>query len=321
MGFNISSAPHIRGKDTTQSIMLDVIIALLPTTIAGVVSFGANALMLVAVSVASAVLAEFLFQKITGRPVRFYDFSAIVTGLLLGLNLPPTAPWWLAMIGSAFAIVLVKELFGGIGDNFMNPALAARAVLLASWGARMSSYILPCGFSGADAVSTATPLSAEGGASVAGSSYFDAFFGNMGGTIGEVCKVAILLGFVYLLIRKTISWRIPVIFLATTALFCWALGTEGGFTFDGDPLLSILTGGVMFGAVFMAPDYTTSPMTAKGQVVYAVGCGLIVSIIRTYGAYPEGVTYAILLMNIATPLIDKYMRPRVYGKGKVKANA
>lgn len=319
MGFNISSAPHIRAKDTTQTIMLDVIIAMLPTAIAGVVYFGANSLMLLAVSIASAVLAEFLFQKITKRPVRFYDFSAIVTGLLLGLNLPPTAPWWLAMIGSAIAIILVKELFGGIGDNFMNPALAARAVLLASWGARMSAYILPCSFSGADAVSTATPLSTS--AAVAGDTYFDAFFGNMGGTIGEVCKVAILLGLVYLLIRKTISWRIPVIMLLTTAIVCWALGTEGQFTFDGDPLMAILTGGVMFGAVFMAPDYTTSPMTAKGQIVYAIGCGLIVAIIRTYGSYPEGVTYAILLMNIVTPLIDKYMRPRVYGKGKVKANA
>jgi len=316
MGFNISSAPHIRSKDTTQRIMLDVIIALLPTTIAGIIYFGANALMLIAVSVASAVLAEFLFQKITKRPVRFYDFSAIVTGLLLGLNLPPTAPWWLAMIGSAIAIVLVKELFGGIGDNFMNPALAARAVLLASWGARMSSFILPCSFNGADAVSTATPLSADAASSatpVAGSNYLDAFLGNMGGVIGEVCKAAILLGLVYLLIRKTISWRIPVIMLVTTAVFCWIFG--------GDPLLSVLTGGVMFGAVFMAPDYTTSPMTAKGQVVYAIGCGLIVAIIRSFGSYPEGVTYAILLMNIVTPLIDKYMRPRVYGKGKVKANA
>lgn len=307
----ISCAPHIRQTDTTQSIMRDVIIALLPTAIAGVAFFGANSLMLLAVSIASAVLAEFLFQKITKRPVRFYDFSAIVTGLLMGLNLPPTAPWWIAMIGSAIAIVLVKELFGGIGDNFMNPALAARAVLLASWGMRMSTYILPCSFSGVDAVSTATPLS--GTAGVAGTTYFDAFFGNMGGTIGEVCKVAILCGFVYLLIRKTISWRIPVIFLVTTAVFCWIFG--------GDPLLSILTGGVLFGAVFMAPDYTTSPMTAKGQIVYAIGCGLIVAIIRTFGSYPEGVTYAILLMNIVTPLIDKYMKPRVYGKGKVKANA
>lgn len=324
MSLHISSAPHIRSKDTTQRLMLDVIIALLPTTLAGIYLYGLNAALILALSVITAVVAEFVWQKLAKRPVRINDCSAIVTGLIMGLNLPPTAPWWLPVIGSAIAIILVKELFGGIGDNFINPALAARGILLASWSARMTSYYLPTCFSGVDAVSTATPLSvdvASNATPVQGTEYLDAFLGNMGGTIGEVCKLAILIGLIYLLIRKTISWRIPVVFLAVTALCCWMFGPEGNFTFDGDPLLTILTGGVMFGAVFMASDYTTSPMTPKGQIIYAAGCGLIVAIIRTYGSYPEGVTYAILLMNIVTPLIDKFVRPRVYGKGKVKANA
>ena len=210
----------------------------------------------------------------------------------------------------------MKQLFGGIGDNFMNPALAARGVLLASWPVRMTSYVLPSYFGAVDAVSTATPLAEAG---VPGSQLLDAFLGNMGGCIGEVSKAAILLGFAYLLIRRTISWRIPVVFLGVTALCMWAFGAQGNFSFDGDPLMALLHGGVMLGAVFMATDYTTSPMTAKGQFIYAAGCGLLVAVIRTYGSYPEGVTYAILLMNIATPLIDKFVKNRIYGE--VKANA
>ena len=305
MNLRISTAPHVRSHDTTSRLMLDVVIALIPTALAGVYLFGMYAALILAISMASAVLAEYLSQKITKRPVRVNDLSALVTGLILGLNLPPTAPWWMAMIGSALAIVLVKQLFGGIGDNFMNPALAARGILLASWPVRMTNYIVPNyfqapSFSLVDAVTSATPLSGGYQAST-----MDLFLGNIPGTIGEVCKAAILLGFAYLLIRKTISWRIPVIMLASTALF--------SLFFGADPLAAVLSGGVLFGAVFMATDYTTSPMTALGQMIYAAGCGLIVAIIRAFGAYPEGVTYAILLMNIVTPLIDKYVRPKVYG--------
>ena len=309
MNLTISTAPHIRCKDSVKTIMRDVLIALLPTTAAGIYLFGLNSALIVAVSVASAVLAEFVWQKLAKRPVRVKDLSAAVTGLIFALNLPPTAPWWMAMIGSAFAIIVVKQLFGGIGDNFLNPALAARALLLASWPARMtqSQFVLPTYFSGADAVSSATVLSESG----LQARYIDMFLGRIPGTIGEVCKVAILIGFAYLLIRRVISWQVPVIILAVVALLSWIFGS--------DPLTAILSGGVMFGAVFMATDYTTSPMTAKGQIIFAVGIGVIIVLIRKFGSYPEGVTYAILFMNIVTPLIDKYVAPRLYGEVKKHA--
>ena len=306
MDLRISNAPHIRCKETTRTLMLDVIIALLPTTILGVYYFGMNAAMLVVLGVASAVLSEYLYQKITKQAVRVGDLSAAVTGLLLALNLPASAPWWLVVIGSFIAIILVKQLFGGIGDNFMNPALAARAILLVSWPMKMTAWVLPTYFSGADAVSTATVLRGYQ------ASYMDMFLGNIPGTIGEVCKIAILLGFVYLLIRRVISWRIPVVFLGTFAILAAVFGL-------GDPIGALLSGGVMFGAVFMATDYTTCPMTAVGQYIFAAGCGIIVAVIRKWGGYPEGVTYAILLMNIATPLIDKYVKLKIYGE--VKADA
>lgn len=307
MNLTISTAPHIRCKDSVKTIMRDVLIALLPTTAAGVYLFGLNSALIVAVSVASAVLAEFVWQKLAKRPVRVKDLSAAVTGLIFALNLPPTAPWWMAMIGSAFAIIVVKQLFGGIGDNFLNPALAARALLLASWPARMTQFVAPTYFSGADAVSSATVLSESG----LQARYIDMFLGRIPGTIGEVCKVAILIGFAYLLIRRVISWQVPVIILAVVALLSYIFGS--------DPLTAILSGGVMFGAVFMATDYTTSPMTAKGQIIFAVGIGVIIVLIRKFGSYPEGVTYAILFMNIVAPLIDKYVAPRLYGEVKKHA--
>ena len=232
-----------------------------------------------------------------------------MTGLILGLNLPPTAPWWMAMVGSAFAIIIVKELFGGIGSNFMNPALTARAVLLASWPVFMTNFVNPTYWAeGVDAVTTATPLATGSVATL------DLLLGRIPGSIGEVSKIMILVGLAYLLITRTISWRIPVIMVATTGLLSWAFGS--------DPLAAVLSGGLLFGAVFMATDYTTSPMTAKGQALYAVGCGLIVAVIRAFGNYPEGVTYGILVMNVATPLIDKFIKNRVYGHRKEeRANA
>ncbi len=307
MSLYLSTAPHVRSPQNTRSLMGDVLIALAPTTIAGIYYYGWNAALIVALSTLSAVLFEYLWQKLTHKTIRIGDLSAAVTGLLIGLNLPPTAPWWLPIIGSGLAIVLVKQLFGGIGDNFVNPALAARGILLASWPVRMTTFVLPTCFSGADATTSATVLAGYE------ASYMDMFLGNIPGCIGEVCKAAILLGFLYMLIRKVITWRIPVTFLAVVFVFTAILG--------GDPVQAILCGGVMLGAVFMATDYTTSPMSAKGQFIYAAGCGIIVVIIRNFCNYPEGVTYGILVMNIVTPLLDKYVKPRLYGRLKEeKAN-
>ncbi|MBQ3552530.1 MAG: RnfABCDGE type electron transport complex subunit D [Clostridia bacterium] len=312
MKLNISTAPHIHASYSTQSIMRDVLIALLPTTVVGVYLFGLNAALHVLVGIAGAVISELLFQKIAKKNVRINDLSAAVTGLLLALNMPAAAPWWVTLIGSVFAIVIVKQLFGGIGDNFLNPALAARAVLLASWPAHMTSFTLPTMFSGADAVSSATSLAG------AEFSIMDMFLGNIPGTIGEVSKVAIILGFIYLLVRKVIGLHIPIVMLGVLAASSFIFG-DGSGAFTGDPLMAVLSGGALFGAVFMATDYTTSPMTKKGQIIYAAGCGLLVAVIRSYGSYSEGVTYAILIMNIVTPLIDKYVKPKRYGE--VKQNA
>ncbi|MDR0898014.1 MAG: RnfABCDGE type electron transport complex subunit D, partial [Oscillospiraceae bacterium] len=295
MRLRLSTGPHLLAREGTPSIMLDVIIALLPATAAGLYLFGLGALVVLVSAVLSAVVAEALWQKLSGKPIQIKDLSAAVTGLLIGLNLPSSAPWWLPVIGSAVAVLLVKQLFGGIGQNFLNPALAARAVLLASWPARMTRFYLPerlisLGVSTAevgDAVSSPTPLAQ-------GFSTFDLLMGNIPGTIGEVCKVAIVIGFVYLVIRRVIGPQIPVVFIGTVALMTWILG--------GDPLAAILSGGVLLGAVFMATDYVTNPMLFGGQCIFAAGCGLLVVLIRQFAAYPEGVTYAILLMNILTPL-------------------
>ena len=307
MNLFLSSAPHVHSPQSTRVLMRNVLIALAPCAIAAVWYFGYSALLLMVISTATAVLCELIWQKLTKQKVRIDDLSAAVTGLLVGLNLPPHAPWWIAVIGSAFAIIIVKCLFGGLGDNFMNPALAARAVLLASWPVRMTAWYLPTGWSSyTDAVSAATPL-----ASPSNYALKDLVLGNIPGTIGEVCKIAILIGFVFLLVTKTISWKIPVVVVGTTFILSWLFG--------GDPVTAVLSGGLLFAAVFMATDYVTCPMTDKGQYIYAVGIGLLIAIIRKYGNYPEGATYAILLMNIATPLIDRFTKNRVYGhERKVK---
>ena len=303
MNLRISTAPHVHNPVTTQRLMLYVFISLLPTTAVGVYAFGMPALMLLLVAMASAVLSEFLWQKIAKQPVRVGDFSALVTGLILGLNLPANAPWWLAAIGSAFAVIIVKQLFGGLGDNFLNPAMAARAVLLASWPVHMTTYVAPTFFkAGVDAVATATPLVMKD------ASLMNLFLGNIPGTIGEVSKIAILVGFLFLLVTKTISWQIPVSMVGGVFVFSWLFGA--------DPVMAILSGGVLFGAVFMATDYVTSPMTPWGCIIYGLGIGLIIALIRQFGAYPEGVTYGILLMNIATPLIDRFLPRKIYGHQK-----
>ncbi|MCX7774391.1 MAG: RnfABCDGE type electron transport complex subunit D [Clostridia bacterium] len=309
--FSVSSSPHIRSEATTQRIMLDVLIALLPASFAGIYFFGVRAAMVIAVTVISSVAFEFITRKyLLKRSNTIGDLSAAVTGLLLALNLPPAFPLWMAVVGSFFAIVIVKQLFGGLGQNFVNPALAARAILLVAYGTKMTFWTAPLSPQGADAVSAATPLGMlkEGGSLP---SVLNMFLGQIGGSIGETSAIALLLGGVYLLARGVISWHIPVIYTGTVALIAWVLGPTGMLT--GNPLFHVLAGGLLIGAIFMATDYTTSPMTRKGIVIYAVGCGVLTMLFRLYTNMPEGVSFAILLMNITVPIIDRYTAPRRFG--------
>jgi len=307
----MSSSPHIRSGVTTQRLMLDVIIALIPASFAGVYFFGLRAAVLIAVTVISCVGFEYLMRKVMKRNNTVGDLSAAVTGLLLALNVPPTLPLWMAVVGSFFAIVVVKQLFGGIGQNFVNPALAARAFLIISYGTRMTSWTPPLAKAAEiDAATFATPLGAlkEGGQLP---NLLDMFLGNIGGSMGETSALALIIGGMYLLIRGVISWHIPVVYIGTAGLLAWILGPNGLFT--GDPLFHILAGGLMIGAIFMATDYTTSPMTTRGMVIYAAGCGILTILFRLYTNMPEGVSYAILLMNVAVPLIDRFTKPARFG--------
>lgn len=314
----VNSSPHLRDKDSTASIMRDVVIALTPAGIYAVYLFGVRALYVIAVSVAACVVSEYISCKVMKKKVSIYDWSAVVTGILLAYTLPPTVPLWLPLIGGAFAIVIVKMLFGGIGYNFVNPALAARAFLAASWPVLMTTWIKP----GMDAVSGATPLALikKGGEAAGGAlpSLMDLFIGNVGGSLGETSAVLLLIGGIYLILRKVITPEIPVMFIGTVAVMTWLLGGNNGL-FTGDFLYHILAGGLFLGAFFMATDYTTSPVTFKGRIIMGIGCGIITAVIRLYGGYPEGVCYSILLMNVAVPLIDKYTIPRKFGG--VSANA
>ena len=310
MALHISTGPHLRAKDDTQRLMLDVLIALCPATAASIYFYGVKAALIILVSVAAAVLSEYVWQRLAHKPIRINDFSAAVTGLLLALNVPANVPLWIPLIGSVFAIIVVKQLFGGIGHNFLNPALAARAVLLTSWPSHMTKAFVPvrtlfdsAAATGVDTLASATPLLVPGTVEVR-----DLLLGNIPGAIGETCKVAILLGLLYLLVRKVISWQIPVIMVGTVALGAWAFGA--------DPLKAVLSGGLLLGACFMATDYVTSPMLKRSHVIYAIGCGAMVVLIRQFGNYPEGVTYAILLMNIVTPLLDRALKRKVYGEVK-----
>ena len=286
--------------------MLDVIIALLPAAIAGVVLFGTDALWLIVTCVAAAVLSEFLFNLIAKRKQSVGDLSAVVTGLLLALNLSANVPLWQAALGSVFAIVLVKCVFGGIGHNFANPAITARVFLLLSFGSLTSGFPAP---RGVDAFSGATPLAllAEGKTEEL-PSLLQMFLGQRGGAIGETCILALLIGFAYLLIRKVISWQTPVIFIATVFV-CYLVAT-GDFTVA---LYEILAGGLVLGAVFMATDYTTTPITAEGRWLFALGCGLLTFVIRRFCSFPEGVSYSILCMNILSPWLEKWTRRKPLG--------
>jgi len=321
----VSSSPHIRSKESVSRIMLDVVLALIPAGIAAVLVFGWRVVLVIGISVFFAVATEALIQKLTKQPVTINDWSTVVTGILLAYNLPPTAPLWLPAIGSIIAIALVKQAFGGLGQNFMNPALAARAILLAAWPVQMTDWMIPGENAGGaatavDALSSATPLEIlkAGAGDAVLPSLWNAFIGNIGGCIGEVSSLALLLGAVYLLYRRVISWRIPFTYIGTVALLTWMFGGDGGL-FTGNGIYHIFVGGLILGAFYMATDYSSSPVTPKGQVIMGVGCGILTAVIRLLGGYPEGVSYSILIMNIATPLIDKYTMPRVFGE--VKSNA
>lgn len=309
------SSPHIKSGGSTQKIMRDVIIALIPAMLASVYHFKVDAAMLILATVLSCVLSEYAWNKISRKPNTISDLSAVVTGILLAFNLSPAVPIWIAAIGGVFAIIIVKQLFGGLGHNFVNPALAARAFMMASWPVQMTNWQLP----GWDAVSSATPLALikEGSEAVGQLPQFrDLFLGNIAGTIGETSALALLIGAAYLFIRRVITPEIPLAFIGTVSIMTWIFGSAQPFT--GDYIYHIFSGGLMLGAFFMATDYTTSPMTTKGRLIMGVGCGLLTSVIRLYGGYPEGVSYSILLMNLVVPMIDRYMIPKSFGGGAVK---
>ena len=314
----LTSSPHIRGTDSTRRIMLDVCIAMVPAVIAGVIIFGSRALAQVLVAMVVAVAAEAATQRLMHKPVTVSDCSALVTGMLIALNVPVTAPFWLTAMGTIIAIVLVKQFFGGLGKNFLNPAMTARAIMLASWMPLMASSAFTAPLTmNVDAYTGATPLA------VADTSLYslgDLFLGNIPGAIGEVSKLALLIGAAYLFVRRVITWRIPVTILGTVFLLSWI--NSGAIYSDstGCAMYQLLSGGLILAAFFMATDYSSSPMTPVGQLIYGVGCGLLIFVIRNFNpTYPEGCTYALLFMNLCVPLLDRYTAPKIYGR--VKKNA
>lgn len=306
--FNVSSSPHIRSKTTTANIMLCVVLALLPATAFGVYNFGVQALGVVLITVGSAVLTEYIYEKLMHKKVTICDFSAAVTGLLLALNLPPTAPWWLCVLGSVFAILIVKQLFGGLGQNFMNPALAARCFLLISFTGRMTTFVYN------DAVTSSTPLAAlKAGEDV---NLKDMFIGNIAGTIGETSVIAILIGAIFLLVMGIIQIRIPLTYIVTFVIFLILFSGHG---FDVNYIAAHLCGGgLMLGAWFMATDYVTAPITKRGQILYGVCLGVLTGTIRLFSGSAEGVSYAIIISNLLVPLIEKVTIPKPFGKGGEK---
>jgi electron transport complex protein RnfD len=321
----VTSTPHIRAPYTVDMIMKMVLIALLPAAVMGVYFFGLRAVLIIVLTVASCVGFEALYQRVTGQRITVADCSAVVTGLLLAFNLPVSSPFWMPIVGSFVAIIIAKQIFGGLGQNFMNPALAGRAFLVAAYAPEMTGRFTETvnnPFS-IDLVATATPLAMlkSGGFVPAQSDYLAALFGNMSGTIGETCAIALILGGVFLIATKIITWHVPVTFIGTVFVFTFIFQPSGFFA--GYPLYHTLAGGLMLGAFFMATDYSSSPVTPLGKIIMGVGCGLITGLIRVYGGYPEGVSYSILLMNLCVPLIERVTKPRVFGtdRKKVKAGA
>lgn len=312
----VSGTPHVRSKESIQSIMRDVVIALIPASVMGIYYFGMRALMLIIVSIVSSVVFEWGYEKILKKPVTISDFSAILTGLLLALNLPATASWWVPVVGSFVAIVIAKQFYGGLGQNFINPALIGRAFLVAAYPTQTTGAAFATGRMVVDASTYATPLAQlkAGTAVINAEAIKNALIGNIGGTIGETCAIALIIGGIYLLIKHVISWRIPVVYIVVVFILTSLMRGNG---FLGG-VYEIFCGGLMLGAIFMATDYVTSPISAKGQVIFAIGCGVLTSLIRVYGGYPEGVSYSILIMNLAVPLIDRVTRPRIFGEVKAK---
>ena len=312
----VSGTPHVRSKESIQSIMRDVVIALIPASVMGIYYFGIKALMLIIVSIVSSVVFEWGYEKILKKPVTISDFSAILTGLLLALNLPATASWWVPVVGSFIAIVIAKQFYGGLGQNFINPALIGRAFLVAAYPTQTTGAAFATGRMVVDASTYATPLAElkAGTAIVNADAIKNALIGNIGGTIGEICAIALIIGGIYLLIKHVISWRIPVVYIVVVFILTSLMRGNG---FLGG-VYEIFCGGLMLGAIFMATDYVTSPISAKGQIIFAIGCGVLTSLIRVYGGYPEGVSYSILIMNLAVPLIDRVTRPRIFGEVKAK---
>lgn len=307
----ISSSPHLRDNVSTTSIMRDVCIALLPAAVAGVLFFGYRSAIILALSVAAAVLSEWLYCKAAHCRNTIGDFSAVVTGMLLAMNLPSTVPYWMPVIGSVIAILLCKMIFGGIGQNFINPALAARAILALSWASLMNTFATPAfgNLAGVDAVASATPIGAAASTYTLG----QLFLGNIPGTIGETCKLALLIGAAYLFYKKVITWHIPAAFIGTFAV-CYLLKT--GFDVNAT-LAQLLSGGLILGAFFMATDYSSSPATAKGKIVFGIGCGLLLFIFRACKKTPaEWCSYAILLMNVCSPLIERVTGNKSFGEVK-----
>lgn len=308
--YNVSISPHVREQSTTKAIMRDVAIALLPVLAFGVYQFGLRALMVIAICVVTCVVSELLFELIAKKPITVFDYSAVVTGLILAINLPSTVAWWIPVIGGAFAIIAVKMLFGGIGQNFMNPALAARCFLLISFTSRMNDFSI-------DGVSGATPLAMI----KAGENpdLLTLFLGFHGGCIGEVSALAILIGGLYLIVKKVISIRIPLTYILSTLVFVALINVVSGnditITYLAGQLLS---GGLLVGAFFMATDYATSPITAKGQILYGIILGLMTALFRVLGSSAEGVSYAIIIGNLLVPIIEKITVPKPFGCEKAK---
>ncbi|HHU06045.1 MAG TPA: RnfABCDGE type electron transport complex subunit D [Clostridiales bacterium] len=318
LSFAVSSSPHIRSDEDTRSIMLDVIISLIPALAVAIYIFGLRSLTLTLVCVAACVFFEWGYRKLLKKPSSVGDLSAVVTGMLLTFCLPVTVPYWIPVIGAFFAIVIVKQLYGGIGKNFLNPALAARAFLF-SWPVIMTTWAAPLSysrfaniFSVADAITSATPMEALHAGRLPDATLWQAFIGEIGGSLGEISSLVLLLGGIYLVIRKVINPRIPLTYILTVAVvtFIFPKGGADSLTWM---LYNLFCGGLMLGAIFMATDYATSPVTKKGQIIYGIGCGLLTVFIRYFGSYVEGVSYAILIMNVTVWLIDKSTLPRRFG--------
>lgn len=309
--YTVAPAPHVHGGDSVQKNMLNVILALMPAFLAGIYYFGTGAIVVSGIAILSCVAFEWLITKfLLKKEVQIYDCSAILTGMLLGMNLPSSLPWYMVVIGSLIAIGIGKMSFGGLGNNLFNPALVGRVFLLISFPAAMTTWPIPAPltFDGSvDALTAATPLS-----DLANFAEMDLFLGNSGGSLGETSAVALLLGFIYLLATRTITWHIPVSIIATVLVFTGIMHGVNPEEY-ASPLLHITSGGILLGSIFMATDYVTSPMTKAGQLIFGVGIGVITVVIRLFGSYPEGVSFAILIMNAVIPLINRYIRPKRFG--------